>query len=131
MTIDLGNAMDTAGGQEDSPTSLARAREAAIDPWARFALDLDWVSQWIEAAIFPSEVVFFLSSSEAAGIGCNIEREAGACQGVSAAVLRCDLRGGHDDNRRHVRRSSRELSARVLPPADRPEVHRLIAGGRK
>ena len=43
-------------------------RAAAVEHWARIALDDDWVAGWVEGAIFPTELNFFLASSQAIGV---------------------------------------------------------------
>jgi hypothetical protein len=56
-----------------------------MEAWAEIALALDWVPQWIEGAIFPAEMVFFLGSCEAAGISYVIE--SGRQDGYSSQIL--------------------------------------------
>lgn len=57
----------------------------AIERWAALALELKWVAQWVEGAIFPTEMVFLLATCESLGIGYIIE--SGRQDGYSSQIL--------------------------------------------
>lgn len=56
-----------------------------LDKWAKIALDSNWVQAWVEGAILPSEMVFFLSRCEEMDIQCVIE--SGRQDGYSTRLL--------------------------------------------
>ncbi len=64
---------------------LAKRRAMSVEHWARIALDHDWVAGWVEGAIFPTELVFFLASCEAIGVRYIIE--SGRQDGYSTRIL--------------------------------------------
>jgi hypothetical protein len=64
---------------------MARRRATSVEHWARIALDDDWVAGWVEGAIFPTELVFFLASCEAIGVRYVIE--SGRQDGYSTRIL--------------------------------------------
>jgi hypothetical protein len=79
---------------------MARRRAISVERWARIALDDDWVSGWVEGAIFPTELVFFIASCEAIGIHYVIE--SGRQDGYSTRILgefarRTDVRAASID----------------------------------
>ena len=58
---------------------------AAADRWATVALDSGWVEQWVEGAIFPCEMVYFLARVESEGVRMIIE--SGRQDGYSTMIL--------------------------------------------
>lgn len=56
-----------------------------LEKWAGVALSLGWVKAWVEGAIFPREMVFFLARCEEIGIRCIVE--SGRQDGYSTAIL--------------------------------------------
>lgn len=56
-----------------------------MDKWARIALESGWPSDWIEGAIFPREMVYFLARCESEGITCILE--SGRQDGISTKIL--------------------------------------------
>jgi hypothetical protein len=64
---------------------VARRRRESVEHWARIALDDDWVAGWVEGAIFPTELVFFLASCQAIGVRYIIE--SGRQDGYSTRIL--------------------------------------------
>jgi hypothetical protein len=61
------------------------SRTSGIERWATLALERKWVARWVEGAIFPTEMVFFLATCEALGIGYIIE--SGRQDGYSSQIL--------------------------------------------
>lgn len=57
----------------------------ALDRWSRLALELDWTSDWVEGAIFPCEMVYFLAACDAARIRTVVE--SGRQDGYSTRIL--------------------------------------------
>jgi hypothetical protein len=79
---------------------IARRRARSVERWARIALDDGWVSGWVEGAIFPTELVFFIASCEAIGIRYVVE--SGRQDGYSTRILgefarRTDVRAASID----------------------------------
>jgi hypothetical protein len=70
---------------DPSDADLVRSRPMSVERWARIALDDDWVAGWVEGAIFPTELVFFLASCETHGIRYIIE--SGRQDGYSTRIL--------------------------------------------
>lgn len=64
---------------------VAQCRAKSVERWARIALDDDWVAGWIEGAIFPTELVFFLASCEAIDVRYIVE--SGRQDGYSTRIL--------------------------------------------
>ncbi len=56
-----------------------------LEKWAKIALAEGWVERWIEGAIFPSEMVFFLARCEECRITCFVE--SGRQDGYSTWIL--------------------------------------------
>ena len=56
-----------------------------LEAWARIALSKGWVEQWVEGAIYPSEMVFFLTRCEQSEVASVIE--SGRQDGYSTAIL--------------------------------------------
>jgi hypothetical protein len=72
--------------ESDMPDAIyTQSRATSVERWARIALDDDWVAGWVEGAIFPTELVFFLATCEAAGIRYIIE--SGRQDGYSTRIL--------------------------------------------
>jgi hypothetical protein len=61
------------------------SRTSGVERWAALALERDWVAQWVEGAIFSTEMVFFLATCESLGIGYIIE--SGRQDGYSSQIL--------------------------------------------
>lgn len=57
----------------------------SIEKWAKIALEQKWVNKWIEEAIFPREMVFFLAACEANGVVNIIE--SGRQDGYSTEIM--------------------------------------------
>lgn len=57
----------------------------AANRWAALALELKWVEQWVEGAIFPCEMVYFLAMAEIEGIKTIME--SGRQDGYSTIIL--------------------------------------------
>lgn len=57
----------------------------ALERWAEIALKQGWVEHWVEGAIFPAEMVFFLAVCEANGVEEIIE--SGRQDGYSTEIL--------------------------------------------
>ncbi len=53
--------------------------------WARIALSKGWVEEWVQGAIYPSEMVFFLARCEQSNVASVIE--SGRQDGFSTAIL--------------------------------------------
>jgi hypothetical protein len=58
---------------------------AVMERWAAVALTDGWTEQWVEGAIFPREMVFFMAKCESAGV-VNVV-ESGRQDGYSTEVL--------------------------------------------
>lgn len=56
-----------------------------LDKWSEVALASGWVEDWVEGAIFPCEMVFFLAHCEQSDIKCIIE--SGRQDGYSTKIL--------------------------------------------
>jgi hypothetical protein len=56
-----------------------------LDKWAQIALREQWVEEWVEGAIYPREMVFFLARCEELGITCIVE--SGRQDGFSTRIL--------------------------------------------
>jgi hypothetical protein len=67
------------------PRSSVPTLYDAAERWAGLALELGWAGDWVEGAIFPAEMVFFLASCEVASIGTIIE--SGRQDGYSTRIL--------------------------------------------
>lgn len=54
------------GGNTDVRIAATRSETLpeAANRWAALALELNWVEQWVEGAIFPCEMVYFLAMAE-------------------------------------------------------------------
>lgn len=59
--------------------------QESAEYWAEIALTQDWVSGWVEGAIFPCEMVFFLAVCDAAGARAVVE--SGRQDGFSTRIL--------------------------------------------
>ena len=64
---------------------MSRVISDSIEKWAKIALEQKWVDKWIEEAIFPREIVFFLAACEANGV-INII-ESGRQDGYSTEII--------------------------------------------
>ncbi len=80
MGVDCDNS-----GRPIAGAGLGQSHAQSMERWARIALDDDWVGSWLEGAIFPTELVFFLASCEANGIRYIIE--SGRQDGYSTRIL--------------------------------------------
>src|SRR5712691_8115121 len=80
MGVDCDNS-----GRPIAGAGLGQSHAQSMERWARIALDDDWVGSWLEGAIFPTEIVFFLASCEANGIRYIIE--SGRQDGYSTRIL--------------------------------------------
>lgn len=72
---------DAASRLPDGETAFA----AALDRWSALILERGYVEEWVEGAIFPSEMSFFLAACETEGISRVIE--SGRQDGYSTRIL--------------------------------------------
>jgi hypothetical protein len=72
-------------GASTHGVDFVQSRARSVERWARIALDGDWVADWVEGAIFPTELVFFLASCEAIGVRYIVE--SGRQDGYSTRIL--------------------------------------------
>jgi hypothetical protein len=56
-----------------------------LEKWSEIGLKLDWPNRWVEGAIYPREMVFFLARCESLGIRCIVE--SGRQDGYSTEIL--------------------------------------------